>query len=317
MVKGRAPLVGEKLNMACPPSLFSPIDPFVNCGLLNQDLRKIEQEGLKNKSSISIIAKSVLTRLLFNSAYPCPDPVMLCGLEISNITTKDVILWLREPCPNDRAKVVYFANMHNVNTCVRDSELTRLYNRADFVLPDGVGLRIGVKLLRKRFKENISGTNLLPLLCRFSVEQETPIYLIGGKPGVAQRCAKKMKDAHPGLDTRALSDGYQSDYREVIQYLKANGRKGGIVLVGMGVGNQERWIEQYKSVLAGYSIFAVGGLFDYHAGQIKRAPKQWQSSGLEWLWRVKMEPRRLFVRYFGGFPEFLFYLVSWRWIQRD
>ena len=126
-----------------------------------------------------------------------------------------------------------------------------------------------------------------------------------------------MEDAHPGLDIQALSDGYQSDYTDAIRHLKANRNTGGMVLVGMGVGNQERWIERHKKALAGYDVFAVGGLFDYHAGEIKRAPKQWQSSGLEWLWRVKMEPRRLFARYFGGFPAFLFYLVAWRWVQRN
>lgn len=140
VVKGRAPLVGEKLNMARPPSLFSPIDPYINCGLLNQDLQKIEQEGLENKSRVSIIVKSVLTRILFNSAHPTPDPVTLCGLAISNVTTKEVVRRLREPHRDDRARTVFFANMHNVNTCVRDPELKRLYDQADFVLADGVGL---------------------------------------------------------------------------------------------------------------------------------------------------------------------------------
>ncbi len=316
VIRGNAPLVGEKLNPSRPPGLFSPIDPFVNCGLLNLDLARIEKQGLERNSAAGIVFKSILTRLLFNSRYVSGETIKLCGLRIDNVSTLDVLRWLADRKENDRARTVFFAHMHNLNTCVRNREIMALYRQADLVLPDGVALRIGAKLSRERFRENLSGTNLYPVLCRYAVENGVRIYLIGGKPGVAEKCAARTREQFSGLNIQALGDGYKNSYESIIGALQSNRDAGGIVLVGMGVKIQEMWIDRHKHALAGYDLFAVGGLFDYHGGEVRRAPTQWQSSGLEWLWRVKSEPRRLFIRYFGGIPAFLFYLVAWRWFQR-
>ena len=134
----------------------------------------------------------------------------------------------------------------------------------------------------------------------------TRIYLLGGRDGVSERTARRMIQQFPDLAITGSASGYFIDAAEeerTIAAINASGAQ--IVLVGLGVPRQERWIARNRSKLRAPVLVGVGGLFDYYSGRLPRAPRALRKMGLEWTWRLAMEPRRLASRYLIGNARFL------------
>jgi N-acetylglucosaminyldiphosphoundecaprenol N-acetyl-beta-D-mannosaminyltransferase len=128
---------------------------------------------------------------------------------------------------------------------------------------------------------------------------------VGGAEGVAEQCAARLRHDHPGLSTPVVTHGYVSD--EESDAIRARIAKVGraVVLVGMGSPRQETWARRHLDGIPGITVVTVGGLFDFFSGRIPRAPAVWRELGVEWLYRLIQEPRRLARRYLLGNPLFL------------
>jgi N-acetylglucosaminyldiphosphoundecaprenol N-acetyl-beta-D-mannosaminyltransferase len=205
----------------------------------------------------------------------------------------------------DRAKLVFFAHPHALNLAYFDPALAKRLERADLVLPDGVGLRIAAHLLGRQLPHNLNGTDMLPILCKGAAKKKLPLVLIGGKPGVAAACAEQLMRMTPGLSIPFVSDGYLDavESQRMAAHVRGLGRA--LVLVGMGTPIQEAWACEHLGDLAGVTVLTVGGLFDFFGGRVERAPLAWREMGLEWLFRLCKEPRRMARRYLIGNPLFL------------
>ncbi len=198
---------------------------------------------------------------------------------------------------------VAFINADCVNIAARDAHYAKTLEGMDLLLPDGSGLAIAAKMVGKRFTENLNGTDLFPVLCAEANRRGKSIYFLGGKPGIAERAAEAAIRANPGLRVAGLADGYFDDEETAVAAINESGAD--ILLVAMGAPLQEAFIARHSTALSARLCMGVGGLFDFVAGEKPRAPAALRRIGIEWAWRLAIEPTRLARRYLIGNPLFL------------
>lgn len=257
-------------------------------------------------------------------ASPAPAPfrlgdapaTRLFGLDLVNGSLANAADAIVAMADGFTPMTIQFINAHCVNALQRDAGYRAALARADYLLPDGSGMAIAARLAGEPMGENLNGTDLFPELCRRAAQGGQSIFLLGGKPGIADAAATRMMDAYPGLRFAGARDGYWSAAEEDRVIAEINASGAAIVMVGLGVPLQEKWIARVRSRLAAPVVMGVGGLFDYYSGAVQRAPLAIRKLGCEWAWRLLLEPRRLFVRYVLGNPLFLMAAAAYAWQAR-
>jgi exopolysaccharide biosynthesis WecB/TagA/CpsF family protein len=241
----------------------------------------------------------------------------LFGLSFMTRTRADVADAIVLKAMLGQRTVANFVNAHCVNVAARDPAYRRALDRSDMLLLDGIGMRIAALLAGRSIVENLNGTDLFPALCARAAVCAVPLYLLGGQPGVAAATAAAMRVRFPSLDIAGTHDGFfdPGDETGVIDAINASGAR--IVLVAMGVPQQELWIARMAPALKAPVLMGVGGLFDYYSGRIPRAPALLRAVGLEWGWRFAQEPRRLARRYLIGNMTFLARAASHGFAARE
>lgn len=319
VVRRRAPLVGSRFDPSAPRGYVSPVEARWIMGIPYGGLHEEERDYLRRRtarSDAAVVARSAVAHLLAprGGARPVDRPFIVAA-RVDNLTIDEAVEAIFRAPHGGRARMVSIVHPHALNLAAFDPELAGLLARADVVLPDGIGVRVGANLLGVAMRHNLNGTDLLPVLCDEAVRRDVPLALVGAAEGVAERCAARLRDAHPGLRTPVVHHGFLDDDAAAAQVerLRALGRC--LVLVGMGSPRQERWAWRWLHDLEGATVLTVGGLFDFFSGDVERAPVAWRELGLEWLWRLKTEPRRLAARYLLGNPLFLS-LASWQRVRR-
>lgn len=312
VLRGDAQIVGSRCDPKLPRGLVSPIEARITAGMPYGDLAAAEAEYLRGRttcSDVAVLARAALASALSGSGNAREErrPYVVSAY-LDNVTITGAVEEIFAPLRGEngeRAKVVCFAHPHALNLARFNTELANQLARADVVLPDGIGIRIAARLLGVAMRHNVNGTDLLPVLCGEAVSREIPLVLVGAAEGVAERCSAQLRDTFPGLSIPIVSDGYVDERAsvELAQRIAALGRC--VVLVGMGTPIQERWTFQYLGDIPGVTALTVGGLFDFFSGDRRRAPVAWRELGIEWLYRMLQEPRRLAKRYLVGNPFFL------------
>lgn len=231
----------------------------------------------------------------------------LFGVTIANTNidaaTRDLILAARY----NRPTRVVFVNAHVVNEMASNTTYWHIVASADRAYADGSGLAVAARMVGTPLADNVNGTDVFPRLARAASESEIGIFLLGGVPGVADAASKRLDKLRIGgaiVGTHHghfLKEGAEQD--AVIAAINASGAK--IVLVGLGVPIQDQWIATNMHRLTAPVVIGVGGLFDYFAGRVSRAPHALRVIGMEWGWRLMLEPRRLAHRYLVGNIKFL------------
>ncbi len=308
VLAGRAPLVGARFASEFAEGWVSPADARLALGLAYEDAAAIERDYLSARSSrrdLALVARTLVARALAPAREGSLEErpwVVACAVD--NVTIPEAIERIVAPPRRDRARMVHFVHPHALNLATNDPSLRARLASADLVLPDGIGLQIGARIVGTPLKHNVNGTDLLPLLCDALAEREIPLSLVGAAPGVAAACAARLKERHPSLIVAEVEHGFiQGAERDaLIERLR---RVGGVVLVGMGTPIQERWAWEHLAAVSGITVLTVGGLFDFYSGRIPRAPMALREVGLEWTWRLAQEPTRLAKRYLLGNPVFL------------
>lgn len=190
---------------------------------------------------------------------------------------------------------VFFLNFDCLYKIQNDAEYKYSLDSADIVLPDGIGLNIVTRIFGFRMKANCNGTDLSPLLMKEASKERYKIFFLGAKEGIAKKAAENVCKQIPGIQIVGTNSGYFSSDTEVIK--KVNNSEADILFVAMGVPLQEKWIIQNRRELNPRLCLGVGALFDYLSGNTPRAPKIMIRLHLEWLWRIFIEPKRMFKRY--------------------
>ncbi|ABB14221.1 WecB/TagA/CpsF family glycosyltransferase [Carboxydothermus hydrogenoformans] len=180
-------------------------------------------------------------------------------------------------------------NPEMIYAALNNPDLKQLVLNADLILPDGVGIVLAGKIKGQSFKERVPGIELVEGVIR--KKDNLKVYLIGAKPGVAEKAAIKLLEFNNTVEIVGIENGYfTNDEEKIEQIIKGNPE---LVLVGMGFPRQEIFIRNLlaKSPEPMVAV-GIGGSFDVWAGVTKRAPKFMQKAGLEWLWRLIQEPWR-------------------------
>ena len=207
----------------------------------------------------------------------------------------DRIAAARDPA---HPKFFAFVNAHCLNVAYGDVDYANILRRCDCVWPDGTGVRMAGRFLGFPVPENVNGTDLFPLL-------SGRVFLYGAAPGVAEAAAENVRRRYPQMTVVGTADGF-GDEQAVIAAV--NRARPDILLVAKGVPRQEKWIAEHLDALSCGCAIAVGGLLDFVSGRIPRAPQSMRRLGIEWLYRLKCEPVRMFRRYVIGNPLFLWRL---------
>lgn len=212
-----------------------------------------------------------------------------------------VLEWSREGA----GRCVFYVNAHCLNLAWEDSSYRRILQQANLVYADGVSLAWASRYLGGCPLHKLTGADWIAPFCSAAQERGTSLYLLGGRPGVAQLAADHLRQAFPLLKIDGNADGFfttrtSEEVRQEITHLRP-----GVVLTGLGVPRQEAWIMENRPGLEVGVWWGVGALFDFLAGVERRAPGWMLKSGLEWLWRLGQDPRAKWQRYLLGNPKFI------------
>ncbi len=233
------------------------------------------------------------------------DVVTIHQIPIANFLESEFFEYFRLLIPRPAQQVIFFANAHSCNVAHRDKQFLTALQDADLVLPDGIGLKIAGTLMGHPVKANLNGTDLLPKVLAVAAESGLGVFLLGGEPGVAHQARARLVQTHPGLNIVGVHHGFfaAEEHHAVLAAINASGAD--LLIVALGVPLQEKWIMQYRHQLQIKFLFGVGAFLDFSAGRVARAPRVLRDHGLEWLFRLYLEPRRLFFRYGVGNITFL------------
>lgn len=208
-----------------------------------------------------------------------------------------------------RLSTMYFLNAHCFNVSLADSDYNQALNRADILLNDGIGISIGARLLGFRFPDNLNGTDLIPESLNIAASLNKKAYLLGATEEVISDAATNFREKIPSLNICGYHSGFFDDDDKIVQHILDSGTD--ILIVGMGVPRQEKWLERNRNRLKGVKLAIAGGaIFDFTANRVVRAPVWVQKIGMEWLFRLAQEPTRLFHRYVVGNVTFLLHVIT-------
>jgi N-acetylglucosaminyldiphosphoundecaprenol N-acetyl-beta-D-mannosaminyltransferase len=238
--------------------------------------------------------------------------IKLFDIEIDNLTLAQAVDVILDRLDGDAPTQVSFVNADCVNIACRDPEYLAALQESALVFADGSGVRMAGVLLGQPIRDNVNGTDLFPLLAAALEGSGKRIFLLGGRPGVAEGVVRWLAKNHPGVELAGWRHGYFSagEETEVIEEIRSSGAD--LVLVAFGAPHQELWIGRYLPRLGAKVVIGVGGLFDFFSGRIARAPGWVRRLGLEWCYRLHLEPQRLWRRYLIGNAIFLVRLARVR-----
>ncbi|WP_052007309.1 WecB/TagA/CpsF family glycosyltransferase [Burkholderia paludis] len=273
------------------------------------DLEYLRDRGARRDLGIAV--RHVLLALMTGVAgrHAAPDDVTIVDVRFDNLSMQDAIARIRDRLDADAPPAqVCFVNPACVNVAARHRRYRAILRRAALVLPDGIGIKIAGDLLSTPLRQNVNGTDLFPRLCAALEGSGHGIFLLGGKPGVAQAMAGRIAQQYPGLSIAGCRHGYFDPHdataaREVVDAVRASGAR--LLLVAMGVPVQEQFIARHLDAFGVKVAMGVGGLFDFMSGATPRAPAWLRELGGEWLFRLAIEPGRMWKRYLIGNTSFL------------
>jgi N-acetylglucosaminyldiphosphoundecaprenol N-acetyl-beta-D-mannosaminyltransferase len=229
----------------------------------------------------------------------------LLGLSFDTVTMETAVARCLELCRAPRAShTVLTANASLLCMVRRDQELALACRASNLIVADGMSVVWALRASGETIPERVAGVDLMARLLAVAGEHRLRIYFLGAKREVVSRLVERIRAQHPGLEIAGFRDGYfgPDEHLGIVEQIRAS--EADILFVGMPSPFKETWCERYRQRLQVPVIVGVGGSFDVLAGFIKRAPHWLQSLGMEWFWRLLMEPRKLWKRYLTTNSEF-------------
>lgn len=235
--------------------------------------------------------------------------VNILGVGVSAINMAAALETIEGWIARREAHYVCVTSVHGVMESRRDEMLRQIHNSAGLVTPDGMPLVWLGRLRGFHRMERVYGPDLMLALCRQSVSRRYRHYLYGGAPGTPEQLADALQRQFPGLQVLGVySPPFQPLTAEQDEQIVSaiNAAAPDIVWIGLSTPKQERWMAAHVGRVTAPVLIGVGAAFDFLAGRKKQAPLWMQRNGLEWLFRLLTEPRRLWRRYLTSIPPFVF-----------
>lgn len=241
--------------------------------------------------------------------------IKILDVPINNVTelkAKEIILkWLDE----NKQRMVFTPNPEIIMEAQKDALLMKILNKADLVVPDGIGVVWASKYTTNKLKERVAGYDLVQNLFSEMPKLNKTVYFLGGGSETVKLAEKKMANKYKGLKIVGTHDGYFDEEEQIILIEQINKLKPDLLLVGLGAPKQEKWIYNNKDKLNVKVCIGVGGSFDGMAGKVKRAPKIFRRLGLEWFYRLISQPTR--IKRMLQLPIFVFKILKKAYFRKE
>jgi N-acetylglucosaminyldiphosphoundecaprenol N-acetyl-beta-D-mannosaminyltransferase len=236
-----------------------------------------------------------------------PPRVNVLGVGISAINLQSALERIAGALARKEKGYVCVTGVHGVSEAQEDERFRAILNNAFLNTPDGMPMVWVGRLRGFRVMDRVYGPDLMHLVCDFSRTKNYTHFLYGGGNGVAEELKRKLEERFPGIQIvgtctppfRPLNEAEEAALIDTVARLKPD-----IFWVGLSTPKQEKFMAANGPKLEATLMFGVGAAFDFHAGRVRQAPRWMQRSGLEWLFRLGCEPRRLWKRYFRNNPLF-------------
>lgn len=238
----------------------------------------------------------------------------ILGVGISALTLPQAVAQICAWIEQQAREYVSVCTVHTVMECQRNATMRQAVNRAGLGTPDGMPLVwLGRRWQNQAEVGRVYGPDLMLALGEASVERGYRHYFYGGAAGTPERLAETLQQRFPGL---AVAGAYSPPFRPLTPAEEAeiitriNTAKADVVWVGLGTPKQDLWMLRQRPHLTAPVLIGVGAAFDFHTGRIPQAPRWMQQRGLEWLFRLVQEPRRLWYRYLVYNPLFVLLVAA-------
>ena len=213
------------------------------------------------------------------------------GVGFDNVTMAEALARGRELLNDAGCHYVVTPNPEIVEACLADPAAMAAVNGADLVLPDGIGVIYGAKMLKTPLKERVPGIEFGTSMIDHCSKTGKSVYFLGGKPGVAEQAAENLKRQFDGLIVAGTHDGYFSDDAAAAALIRESGAD--MALVCLGAPKQERFMASYAEAAGARLLLGLGGALDVFAGVARRAPEFYVNHNLEWFYRLLKNPSRI------------------------
>jgi len=234
--------------------------------------------------------------------------VDILGVEISAVTMETAQATIKAWVNDRESHYVCVTGVHGVMESVRDPGLRQIHNESGLTVPDGMPMVWSAHWAGATDVERVSGPDLMLRLADMAAVEGWTSYFYGGAEGVADTLSERLETDFPGF--RAVG-AHSPPFREPTSdedeatVAMINAARPDLVWVGLGTPKQERWMASHVDRLHAPVLLGVGAAFDFNSGLLPRAPVWMQKAGLEWLHRLRTEPRRLWKRYLRNNPAFV------------
>ena len=236
--------------------------------------------------------------------------------EIDNLTMQETLQAINQLIQENKSAYVVTPNVDHIVQLETNRELQEVYKNAALILTDGKPLLWIANWYGTPIKEKISGSDLFPLLCNMAAAKGYKMFFLGAAEGVAKRAAENLTMKYKGLQvvgTYSPPFGFENNKNEmdkIKNMIKAS--KPDILIVGLGCPKQEKFMYHHCKELGVPISLGLGASFDFEAGNIKRAPRWMANHGLEWLFRITQDPRRMAKRYLEKKRKILGLAIKYR-----
>lgn len=235
--------------------------------------------------------------------------IKILDVNIDRVNQKQAVERVRKLiADHSHSSLVVTPNSEMLALAAEDRELARILNSADLATADGIGVVIASKIMGEPLEERVAGFDLISLLFKEMAAEAINFYFLGGKPGVVDRAVANLKSDYPELTISGYHHGYLDRENQQQVIAEINQKNIDLLLVGMGVPLQEKFLDNNLKKLNVGAAITVGGSFDVLAGEVERAPLWMQKLALEWFYRLLQEPSR-----FGrmlALPKFIYLVIK-------
>jgi N-acetylglucosaminyldiphosphoundecaprenol N-acetyl-beta-D-mannosaminyltransferase len=233
------------------------------------------------------------------------NSVNILDVNVSCLDIKGIFACVKEWVEGDLRRTILYVNAHCLNIACEDAYYRMLLNQADIVYADGISVVWSSRILGGCKLHKNTGADWIEAFCRFAEQESIRIYILAGGVGVAQKAKDNLLKSYPEIKIIGYSDGYFENKSEVQVLSEIRVLSPQVLFVGMGTPHQERWIYEHREEISDPVCWGVGALFDYVAGIESRVPPWMGKVGLEWFYRLIVDPAGKWERYIIGNPRFV------------
>jgi exopolysaccharide biosynthesis WecB/TagA/CpsF family protein len=242
-----------------------------------------------------------------DTARRAPEYALVLGTRIDVVTGPALLGELEVAVPSQPVHLGY-VNAHSLNLAYHDETYRTALESCAYLLNDGIGLALAARMRGLTFPDDLNGSDFTLQVLALAAKRDWGVFLYGGQPGVAQQASDALARRVPGIRIVGVHDGFSGEREAIADRVRDSGAD--VVIVALGNPMQELWLNEWLPETGCRLGVGVGAFLDFVSGRVQRAPAWMHAIGLEWVYRLCREPRRLARRYVLGNPLFLY--RAWR-----